>query len=48
MAGIAEFFGFDGSLFKNPAEFGWVKLFAAASHIRPGRRGGGVTAQHRR
>jgi hypothetical protein len=35
MGGIAEFFGFDGSLFKNPAEFGLVKIFAALSKVKP-------------
>jgi phage-related protein len=35
MGGIAEFFGFDGSLFKNPAEFGLMKFFGAASKLKP-------------
>lgn len=44
MAGIAEFFGFDGSLFKNPAEFGLMKFFGAASKLRPSESGGGAAA----
>lgn len=35
MAGIAEFFGFDGSLFKNPADFGLMKFLGAGSKLRP-------------
>jgi hypothetical protein len=35
MGGFAEFFGFDGSLFKNPAEFGLTKFLGAASKLKP-------------
>lgn len=42
MAGIAEFFGFDGSLFKNPADFGLVKILGAASKLKPA--GGDTTS----
>jgi hypothetical protein len=35
MGGIAEFFGFDGSLFKNPAEFGLFKFLGAFSKLKP-------------
>jgi hypothetical protein len=43
MAGIAEFFGFDGSLFKNPADFGLMKFLGAGSKLRPSG-GDGATA----
>lgn len=40
MGGIAEFFGFDGSLFKNPADFGLMKFLGAASKIKYNPKGG--------
>jgi hypothetical protein len=40
MGGIAEFFGFDGTLFKNPAEFGLFKFLGAFSKLKPKGEGG--------
>jgi hypothetical protein len=40
-AGIAEFFGFDGSLFKNPADFGLFKFLGAFSKLKPTEAGSG-------
>jgi hypothetical protein len=43
MGGFAEFFGFDGSLFKNPAEFGLIKFLGAASKLKPAGGDGAST-----
>jgi hypothetical protein len=36
MGGIAQFFGFDGSLFADPTQFGLMKFITGAANLKTG------------